>query len=155
MEEPNVAKIWILVADRSRARLFSSDAQDGVLTELETRFNPDGRAQNRELVSDRASRMPEMAGRPRGALEAGSAEDHAAEQFARALRDLLEQGRTHNAYERLAIVAPPEFLGFLHGALGEQVTRLVAAEIDKNLTERRAEEIRDRLPDDVWSGLAR
>lgn len=155
MEEWNVPKIWVLVADRSRARLFSSDADGDVLTEIESRLNPDGRAQDRELVSDRASRMPEMAGRPRGALEASSAEDHAAEQFARSLRDLLEQGRTRNAYERLALVAPPEFLGFLHGAIGDQVARLVAVEINKNLTGRRAEEVREYLPDDLWSGLAR
>lgn len=146
-------KIWILVADRSRARLFTARA-DRSLAEVENRLNPEGRAQDRELVSDRASRMPEMAGRPRGALDAASAGDHVAERFARSLCDLLEQGRTRNDYERLVLVAPPEFLGFLHGAIGEQARRSIAAEINKNLTERRADEIRDYLPDSLWSDLA-
>lgn len=146
-------KIWILVADRSRARLFAADA-DRSLSELESRLNPDGRARDRELVSDRASRMPEMAGRARGALEAASPEDHVAEQFARALCDTLERGRAQSAYERLVLVAPPEFLGWLRGTMGEHAATAIVAEINKNLTERSAEEIRDYLPDRVWSELA-
>jgi protein required for attachment to host cells len=149
----DVPKIWILVADRARARLFSGNS-DRSLTEIETRFNPEGRAQDRELVTDRASRMPEMASRPRGAIEPRSAEDHVAERFARELAETLERGRTQGAYERLALIAPPEFLGFLHGAAGEQVARRVAAEVNKNLTERSADEIRGYLPDRLWSDLA-
>lgn len=144
-----MAKIWVLVADRSRARLFSAN-DDRSLREIESRLNPDGRAQDRELVSDRASRMPEMAGRPRGALEASSAEDHVAEQFARALCDGLERGRTSGAYERLVLIAPPEFLGVLRAAAGEHVSRHVAAEIGKNLTGRTAAEIGDYLPEHLW-----
>ncbi|MBO9662870.1 host attachment protein [Dokdonella sp.] len=144
-----MSKIWILVADSSRARLFSGNA-DRSLREIENRLNPDGRAQDRELVSDRASRMPAMSGRPRGALEASSAEDHVTEQFARALRDVLERGRTSGAYDRLALIAPPEFLGVLRATAGDQVSRHVIVEIDKNLTERTAAEIGSYLPEHLW-----
>lgn len=147
-------KIWILVADRSRARFFRGNA-DRSLTEIGDRLNPEGRAQEGELVSDRASRMPSMAGRARGALESGSARDHVAERFARELCDALERGRTQGDYERLALVAPPEFLGFLHAAAGEQVMLRVAAEAGKNLTAHEPGDIRDCLPDSLWSELSR
>lgn len=151
--EPAVPKIWILVADRARARLFAGNA-DRTLSEVESRLNPDGRAQDRELVTDRASRMPEMSGRPRGALEPRSAQDHVAELFARRLCEMLERGRTQNLYERLVLIAPPEFLGILHDAAGEQVIRTIAAEVNKNLSERSAEDIRGYLPDRLWSELS-
>lgn len=145
-------KTWILVADRSRARLFAAEV-DRTLRELENRVDPEGRARNRELVSDRASRMPEMPGRPRGALEAAAPDRHAAEQFARSLAQTLEHGRTQHACERVVLVAPPEFLGLLRIAIGEHAAAMIVAEIGKNLTERSPEEIRDCLPDHLWSNL--
>jgi len=144
--------LWIVVADRSRARLFRAEAPRSIV-ETEDHANPDGRARERDLVSDRPSRMPEMPAHARGALDSPSPEEHAAMQFARMLCDRLELGRTAGDYDRLVVIAPPEFLGMLRQAAGVHLRRSTVLEIGKNLTERSSEDIRAYLPPGIWSDL--
>lgn len=146
---------WTLVADRTRARLFSSSRAAEPLVELRDFLNPDGRELAQELVTDRASRMPAMAGRARGALQARtSPEDHAANVFAREICTTLERGLVERDCDRLVLIAAPEFLGRLHGCAGKRVLDAVAFELGKNLTSLPPESIRPYLPVQIWHELA-
>lgn len=146
---------WTLVADRTRARLFSSSRATEPLVELRDFFNPDGRELAQELVTDRPSRMPGMVGRARGALEPRtSPEEHAAEVFARGICAALDRGLVDRKCERVVLIAAPEFLGLLHGCASKRVHDAIAFELGKNLTSLAAEDIRPYLPVQVWHELA-
>lgn len=146
---------WTLVADRTRARLFSSSRATEPLVEVRDFVNPDGRELAQELVTDRPSRMPGMVGRARGALEARtSPEEHAAEVFARGICTVLDRGLVDRECERLVLIAAPEFLGLLHGCASKRVHEAIAFELGKNLTSLAAEDIRPYLPVQVWHELA-
>jgi protein required for attachment to host cells len=146
---------WTLVADRTRARLFSSARAAEPLVELRDFLNPDGRELAQELVTDRASRMPGMVGRARGALEARtSPEDHAADVFARGICATIERGLMDRNCNRLVLIAAPEFLGRLHGCASKRVLDAIAFELGKNLTALSPEDIRPYLPVQIWSELA-
>lgn len=146
---------WILVADRTRARLFASSRAGEPLLELRDFLNPEGRERAQELVTDRASRMPCMVGRARGALEVRtSPAQHAAEVFAREVCSVLERGLVDRACARVVLVAAPEFMGLLHGCASKRLRAATVFELGKNLTTLAPDDIRACLPMQVWHQLA-
>ena len=68
-------------------------------------------------------------------------------RFAKSIVDRLETGRVENAFERLIVVASPEFLGQLRVNFSTSLKSLLSLEIDKDYVSLRAEELRARLPD--------
>jgi protein required for attachment to host cells len=117
---------WILVADRTRARLFSTSRAEQPLDELRDFLNPEGHEHVQEL----------------------------AEAFARELCAALDRGLVDHACERVALVAPPEFLGMLHGCASKRVREATMFELDKSLTTRAPADIRTYLPMQLWHQLA-
>lgn len=65
--------------------------------------------------------------------------DHDA--FARRIAGYLDKARHRQRYDRLLLVAPPRFLGQMRDALGEEVARLVADDLDRDLSWFTAREI--------------
>ncbi len=141
-----MAKTWILVGDSSRARLLLAEHTNAPLQELDTLENPAARLRNQDLSSDGPGRSFDSAGRGRHAMEQReSPKHHEAATFARHLAERLEQARGHGELERLVLVAPPRFLGLLRDEMGTDLSRLVIAEIDKDLTAVDASELRTHL----------
>lgn len=141
-------KTWIVVADSARARIFSASTPKGPLTELEDLVLPEARRHERDLTSDRPGHTFDSGGPGRHAMEAPtSAKRQAANGFARTIAERVETGRLNRECEQLVLVAPPDFLGTLRKHLGTQCARLVSREINKNLTQLDAAEIRSHLPE--------
>ncbi|MGH7057965.1 MAG: host attachment protein [Acetobacteraceae bacterium] len=132
-----MAKIWVLVGDDSRARLFSTN-RAAPLEELEDRPNPASRAG--EPPADPAEHVqhPEDGGR--------NPEAETMRRFARDVAERLREARLGGEYERLFLVAPPTFLGELRRALDEGTRELVVGEVAKDLSGFPPESIRSRLP---------
>jgi protein required for attachment to host cells len=140
--------IWVVVADSSRARLFQAAGATASLEERTDLVMPASRLQEQELVSDRPGRSFDSAGAGRHAMEPRTpAKEVESERFAARIAALLESERHRNTYTRLVVAAPPAFLGQLRGAMSEQVRALVSAELDKNLVQLAADEIRQHLPE--------
>lgn len=126
---------WVLVADRSQARLFSVSGEDTPITEIEDFVNPSGRSAGRELTRDRPPRTQDSHGEARHAIEPHTRpEDKSADQFAHELSAALERGWAGRRYDDLVLIAPPRFLGVLNAVLGEQVSARVTDRIAKELT---------------------
>ena len=141
-------KIWVLVADSGRARLFQAEGTIGALQERTDLVMPTSRLQEQELVSDRPGRAFDSVGEGRHAMEPPTpAKEVESGRFAAELATLLESERQRGAYKRLVLVAPPAFLGQLRGALSDSVKTLVSAELDKHLVQLDAEAIRRHLPE--------
>ena len=136
---------WILVADEGRARLFAGKTIDGELKEIAGFAHPE--AHHPEAAArDHLPRVQQSANSARHAIEPRiTAEQKQAQEFARALSDVLNDGRVEHRYERLVLIAPPRFLGTMRAALDPQVMKLVSHSADKDITKASLEAIRDEL----------
>lgn len=138
--------IWVLVADNSRARLFSTDSRHGALQELQSFVHPDARLHDRELTSDLPGRALGGSGGARHAMEQRvDPKDAQAIRFAEQLIAHLEDGRVHRRFDRLYVIAPPMLLGLLRDRYGH-LAPMIAGEIDKHLTQCTPQELGKHLP---------
>lgn len=137
---------WVVVADSSRGKIYVQDKRNGELQEKVDLVHPGARLHGVQLTSDRS-------GRHTGAFGQGShmfdprtaAKEHEAENFAREIAKHLENGHNGGEFQKLVLMAPPEFLGTLREQLGEAMRKLVVKEITKDLVTHSTEEVRDKL----------
>jgi len=152
-----MATTWILVGDAARARIFAVEKEDGPWQLVEELDHPPGRARTSELVSDRAGRTrPGEQGARAPGMEHMDASERESLRFAEHLGAVLQQGYDDRSYDRLVVVAPPRFLGYLRSVLRDTVTRQIAASIDKDYTHHDEQELRGLLTPHVRTeGAAR
>ncbi|MBI3542335.1 MAG: host attachment protein [Deltaproteobacteria bacterium] len=125
---------WILVAQRGLARLYTSRGPGARPQLVETIEHAEGRAKDRELVSDRGGRVFKMRSAARSAAERKvTPHDHVTEQWATELATLCEHGWGRDDFDFLILVAEPRFLGRLKSALGAKVAGRVVATLGKDL----------------------
>ncbi len=137
---------WIVVADRSRARIFAmTEDEPTKLNELEDLVNPAGAMRQSESVSDREGYF----GGREGMLEAAEPKtDFAhktAEPFANLIVAHLEAGRNSQQFGNLILIAAPAFLGMLRQSLPSPLAQLVELEVNKDYTKHPINEIASRL----------
>ena len=124
---------WIIAADASRARILQVMDRDARLAEVEDFLNPEGRAHDRDLISDGHPRSNGTKG-PASDREEMKATEHATELFVKRVSAYLDKARNDHRYDRLHLVAAPKFLGQLRKELGKEVQKLVTDELPKDLT---------------------
>jgi len=138
--------MMIVVADSSRARIFTVDTAHSPLNEIETLVHPEGRMHEQAMVSD-------LPGKDAGK---GGAGDHAFQEkvepkehemiaFAKRISDYLESARKANQLKKLVIIAAPEFLGELRKHLSTETSEKIIYELDKNIAHHNEEDIRKHL----------
>lgn len=137
---------WVLVAEKSRARLFDWQSRD-VLNEIKTFSHPESRLYEQDLVTDRSGRALDSVGDSRHAQEPAGAKKHEAETFAKELVSMLDQSRSRQEYERVVIIAAPQFLGHLREEMPPELEKVVLQEVSKNLVRESADDIRRYLPE--------
>jgi protein required for attachment to host cells len=139
--------IWVVVADSARARIFRAESPTAVLHEQEVMANPEARQPGRDLVTDDAGRAFSRVGEHHATMgREPEAKEHEIERFAHQLAQRLNEARVQHALAHLVLVAPPAFLGVLRQQLDPHVAALVVHSIDKDLSQLRADELRQRLP---------
>ena len=137
----------IIVADSSRARVFTADSSASSLVEIETMAHPEGRMHEQDMVSD-------LPGKDSGK---GGGGDHAFQEkvepkqkeiieFATRIASYLDTARKANKLDQLFIIAAPSFLGELRKQLSDETRERIVFELDKNLTQHSNEDIRSHLP---------
>jgi len=125
---------WILVAHRGGARLFENKGPGKGLNLLQDIPHPEGRLKNKDIGADKPGRSFDSHGQGRHAL--GTEQEpteHVAEQFAKQLSALLDDGRSRQRYANLILVAEPRFLGNLRAALNAHTAALITATLGKDL----------------------
>ena len=134
--------IWILVADSSTARLFTTEHSASDLIEINTLNHSEAHLNEQDLVTDAAGKgtgnhayTPEVSAKEQGEI-------HFARRVVKHLCDELNQ----NKFERLFIVAAPAFLGSLRNALTSRMEKHVAFSLGKNIVTLTPAEIRGHLP---------
>ncbi len=137
---------WVLIADGSRARLFATENSGSALRPALGQEWIGTNLPSRDLASDRPGRSFDSGGEGRHAMEPPTdPKRHAKWSFAHDIAQLLEAERKNNAFESLVVVAPPEVLGDLRSEFGVELRRMVATEINKDLTKVPTHDLPDRL----------
>ena len=143
-----MSKIWVLVADSARARLFHADGSAGPLLEQTDLLMPGSRLKESELVGDRPGRAFDSGGKGRHGMEPSTtAKEMESHRFAVQIAELLQKEQLTGAFNRLVLVAPPGFLGELRGALSDGVRALISEEVGKDLVQFDINSIREHLPE--------
>jgi protein required for attachment to host cells len=140
-------KTWVLVADSSRARFFSIDNPKGPLKEFEDRVCPGARMHGIERLTDGTTRAHRHGNEHHTFPPPAPTKDQEVIDFAREVATRADAGRIQGDFERLVLVAAPDFLGTLRKKLPAPTAKLVDRTIDKNLTQLSAAEIRRHLPE--------
>lgn len=137
---------WIVVADRARARIFSTTwPASRELTEVETLVHPESQLHERDVISDGPGTFAQRAGGHHAGEPQTDFRHRTALEFAVTLAARLEQGRMANACGRLVIIAPALYLGVLREKLSAPLARMVAREIDKDYTLMKPAEVLEQL----------
>ena len=137
---------WILVADSTRARIFSADSPSSSLEEIEDFSHTEGRLHDRDMTSDLPGKIKSVGGGGHAFEQATDPKQHEADNFAHLVTHYLEDAHNANRFEQLLIIAAPTFLGLLRNHLPEQIKQRVCFELDKDLTTMNASTIREHLP---------
>lgn len=139
--------IWVLVANASRARLFSADPSRKdkewkLVSELQ---HPESRAAGHELLADRpgTARQSGMGGA--GLAPHNDPKEVEAKKFAHELSKTLSKAVDEHAFEKIVLVAPPHFLGLLRAELEHKVEKRVGASHGKDYHELNVRELAERI----------
>jgi protein required for attachment to host cells len=129
-------RYWLLVADAAQAQLYSSKPHLKELRLERQIDNPRGRARPQEIMADQPGRYAERGkSSVKSAMEPRTGAHEVEEKrFAQELAELLRTGLNAKAYDGLALVAPPDFLGVLKGTVPPQVQQRVVISVAKDLT---------------------
>ena len=145
---------WIVSANAGHAIIFSQAHANEQLERVEDLDNPPARMRDRDIETDdlgnrSASKSNHSVGigptTPSGYQPHQTPEQHEAENFARRVAGYLSKAHAEGRFERLCLVATPQFLGELRGVLDKNLQRVVRAEIDKDYTHADPRELRERL----------
>ena len=137
----------IVVADSTRARIFTTDSASSPLVEINTMAHPEGRMHDRDITSDLPGKDKGGDGSGGHAYQAQTdPKKHELDKFAKRVAVYLDEARNANKLSNVLLVSAPEFLGELRGHLSSETNEKIVFELDKNLTHHSVEEIRKHLP---------
>uniref|UniRef100_A0A7C4LJW9 Host attachment protein n=1 Tax=Schlesneria paludicola TaxID=360056 RepID=A0A7C4LJW9_9PLAN len=137
---------WVLVADRSRARLLHAlPGGKKPWPILASFIHVEGRQSPQELQSDAPGRIF-LPGGARTAAEPHEDRVHVeARRFATHLAGILDRDRQERRFDRLFVIAAPTFLGVLREVWPVTLRRTVAGEVDLDLMNLEENELQARL----------
>lgn len=148
-------EILVLVADRSRARLFRVSENENALVEIMDLVNSEARATENELVRDRQGRGLYGGVRGRQARRAtfgksGSKRYLSAEHFAARICEAAANHARNAVVQQLYVIASPDLMGMIRPHLQILSSQIPVGEIPKNITRQDIATIRSYLPKTLW-----
>lgn len=153
--EPTRRVRWILVANRSSARIFQKAAGVDRVELVGKMDHPDqGRLFLEELTKGRpkvsnVSDAPEAMLRHAKSVETSNADDQA-KRFAKTIDLVLRKGRQEKRFDELVVVAEPHYLGLLLNRLDRTTLGMVVDKIHKDLVSFSDAQIK-RMFDKDWA----
>lgn len=137
-----MSKLWILVANSSKAALYETPKAKlfnghAKLTLVQNYTHPQSRKKSRDLITDRpghASQMGKLGGGSLG--EPSDVKQAEYELFAKELAGDLERGRVKHCFDNLVLVAPPQLMGTLHKKINHNhnLKSMLTLNIEKDYT---------------------
>lgn len=139
----------VVVTDSEKA-LFMVNLTDGEDPNLEVvRKDEEANPPDREQSANRRGRVQESAGSGVSAYQETDFHELQKDRFASDLADKLYKMAHAGRFEKLVIVASPQVLGVLRGAIHKEVSDKIVAEIPKTLTNHPMREIERIVKDEL------
>lgn len=138
---------WLVVADNSKARIFTVDSRMGPIEEIESISHGEARLHEQEMASDSPGRGNNSGGAGHAYQDEVSPKDQENINFAKQIANELDAARKDGKFKQVMLVAAPGFLGNLRNQLSAQTQKLTCFELAKNLSQLSAKEIREHLPE--------
>ena len=142
-----MSKLWVVVADQSKARIFTVAEPHGELLDVDELEHPEARDREQTMTSDRPGRGFDSKGP--GSHAMGSTDDPGKQgtiRFVKQVADHVQAAHNEGRCNRLLLVAGPTLLGMLRENM-KGLSGLKISEIEKNLGQYDAREIRKHLPE--------
>ena len=142
-----MSKLWVVVADQSKARIFTVADPNGALLDIGELEHPEVRDRELTMTSDRPGRGYDSNGQ--GSHAMGSTDNPGKQgtvRFAKQVADHVQAAHNEGRCNRLLLVAGPSLMGLLRENL-KTLSGLKVTEIDKHLGQYDAQEIRKHLPE--------
>lgn len=148
-----MSALWIVTANAGCAHFFLQSSPSASLEEVGELVNQKSSVHTSDTESDRlgqhaASKSMHGVGaptQPNGYEPNQTPAEHNAEVFARNISRFLLHGYQDGHFQRLALIASPEFLGVLRSVLDSRLMTIVINEIDKDYTQCSSGELSKRL----------
>jgi protein required for attachment to host cells len=142
---PKKSRTWIMVADAARAQLFLNEGPQEPIEPIDSMENPNAHLRDRDLVSDKPGRSIESVGGAHHAEE--RIDHHRADKaaFARRVAEYVDRGAAEKKFDKLVLIAPPQMLGDLRGALGQHSQARVTHQVAKDLTKLPVAKLQEQL----------
>lgn len=127
---------WILAADGTRARIFETfDGKE--VHELQDMLNPHGRDAERDINTDAQGRWT-GGGQSRQAAHSYEPDvtplKREEQRFSKRIGDFLDKASTEHRFDKLCVIAPPQFMGMLRENMGENAKKVIEEEIVKDIS---------------------
>lgn len=126
-------KQWILLANSCFAEIYSGNRAG--IESIQYFDYPEGRQKSGEILTERPGRVHESQGSTSHAV--GTKVDvhmHEIQMFAHIIAQALKKAKAENAFDRLVIIAPPQFLGELRPLLPDTIKKCIHKEINKDIS---------------------
>lgn len=139
-------KIWIVVANGSHSTILKAKNVNTLIHHL-TLDHEESHLFGKDLTADKQGRQTRSQGfgtdtyQPKTTTKVKEST-----HFATTIANLIEEALQAGEIEKLYIIAKAPFLGHLKQALSANATKLIAAEIHKDLNHLTPEKVRDYLP---------
>lgn len=108
---------------------------NGLLREVQGLLHPESRLHARDIVSAPPGRQSGTGPRKHEVEGKTAPKETEARMFAQEIAERLRLARAEGAFEELALVAPPHFLGILRGRLDGPTRACVVSTIAKDLVQ--------------------
>ncbi|MGE3529589.1 MAG: host attachment protein [Methyloceanibacter sp.] len=139
------ARLWYVIADGGRARFVARD-DNGAFRTVASFVSTDLHARASDLGRDRPARVMESATPGRSAIEPRrDLKEAAKEDFIKVVAEQIEAEHDRGQFDKLMLVAPPGVLTELRKALSKPVAKLVASDLQKDLTKVPDHDLSDHL----------
>jgi len=143
-----MTKNWIVVANRTGARIFENIGPGSGLAKLMELSHPEGRMKDQDFISDDKGRTHDRAGQGSHKMEpAESPSDHEDRHFAHDLAQALKKGLEEQHFTRLFVVAEAGFQGDIKAALDKKTASLLQGSLNKDLVHVEDKDIAGHLGD--------
>jgi len=139
------ARIWYIIADGGRARFVERD-EAGAYRTVVSFDSADRHERSHDMGRDRPARVKESANSARHAVEPRhDLHEAAKEDFIALVATEIEAEHGRDQFDRLVLVAPPGVLTALKQKLSKPMTKIVASDLQKDLTKVPDHDLNDHL----------
>ncbi len=127
-----MATTWVVVANSSAVSFFSVSGQE--IKRIEQIDFPPGRERASELLSDKPGTTFDSMGEGRHSYSTEvDVHTHEQEVWAHQIAEKLRHAWDRQEFQRLALIAPPDFLGELRQAIPNSVKKTIWKEVNKEI----------------------